>query len=150
MIATVLNDLYIDLPPIPNIGEAELANLDEPSPPNAILLESILRSAIWDHITYNLSTRDTRPLLRPLRDQPGNPNRRTVRESISPLLSKMHVMLSPDFCQEDEKHRQHRGFLREVVYSAQNYWEGNDWGPFTTEGKVDWKLVDAVGSVMSE
>jgi hypothetical protein len=61
----------------------------------------------------------------------------------------MHALLSPNFSQEDASHRSHRGFLREVVYGSQNYWDGNDWGPFTPQGKVDWKLVDAIASVMS-
>lgn len=40
--------------------------------------------------------------------------------------------------------------MRELVYSQKNFTEGNDWGPFTPDGKVDWVLVDALGSVMSE
>lgn len=40
--------------------------------------------------------------------------------------------------------------MRELVYSQKNFTERNDWGPFTPDGKVDWVLVDALGSVMSE
>lgn len=40
--------------------------------------------------------------------------------------------------------------MRELVYSQKNFTEMNDWGPFTPDGKVDWVLVDALGSVMSE
>lgn len=40
--------------------------------------------------------------------------------------------------------------MRELVYSQKNFTESNDWGPFTSDGKVDWVLVDALGSVMSE
>lgn len=40
--------------------------------------------------------------------------------------------------------------MRELVYSQKNFTDSNDWGPFTPDGKVDWVLVDALGSVMSE
>ena len=39
--------------------------------------------------------------------------------------------------------------MREVVYSANNFTEKNDWGPFQTDGTVDWVLTDALATVMS-
>jgi len=135
-------DMYLDLPASSNfLGQETL---------NGHLLESILRSEAFSYIYLNLSTRETKPLLRPLRAQPGNPNRRTLREVVNPDLSRLHVLLSSDFTNDDLVQRQHRGFLRETVYSAANFQPRNDNGPFTEEGKVDWTLVDAIGSVMSE
>ncbi|ORY33049.1 hypothetical protein BCR39DRAFT_520922 [Naematelia encephala] len=115
---------------------------------NGPILESIIRSEAFKHIYYNLSTKETKPLLRPLRGQPGNPNRRAHREVVHPDLSRLHLLLPPDFCHEDVSHRQHRGYLREVVYNQSNFQPRNDWGPFTPDGKVDWTLLDAIGSVM--
>lgn len=40
--------------------------------------------------------------------------------------------------------------MREVVYTASNYSESNDYGPFKSDGSVDWSLMDAISSVMSE
>ncbi len=143
-------DMYLDLPASNDPTPSTLNPLGKDETINGHLLELILRSEAFQHIYLNLSTRETKPLLRPLRDQPGNPNRRAHREVVNPHISRLHVLLSPDFIHDDLVHRQHRGYLREVVYSAPNFQHRNDWGPFTDEGKVDWTLVDAIGSVMSE
>jgi hypothetical protein len=63
---------------------------------------------------------------------------------------RLHVLLPPDFDSDDELHATTRGRLREMVYSAGNYGESNDWGPFMSDGTVNWGLVDAIGTVMSE
>jgi hypothetical protein len=36
------------------------------------------------------------------------------------------------------------------VYGASNYRADNDWAPLHPSGKVNWTLVNAVSSVMSE
>ena len=140
--------MYLDLPALDesSSGSNPFASEDTINGP---LLESMLRSEAFQHIYMNLSTRETKPLLRPLRDQPRNPNRRTHREVVNPDLSRLHALLAPDFG-EEEVDRQQRGYLREVVYSSENFQGRNDWAPLTDEGKVDWTLVDAIGAVMSK
>lgn len=148
MIYTTLLDLYLDLPALSPPTESS------PSPEtealNISLLETILRSPMFSHLYYTLSYHKTQPTLRPLANQSANPLRRATRTSIHPGLSRLHCLLPPDFDQGDEAHRIHRGYLRETVYNGGNYTKKNDWGPFTEDGKVDWALVDAVSSVMSE
>ena len=109
----------------------------------------MLRSDTFQYIYYNLLLRESKPPLRPLQSQPGNPNRRIHRKVLNPDLSRLHLLLPPEFHTDEVLHRNHRGYLREVVYSGSNFGEINDWGPFTADGKVDWTLVDALGSVMS-
>lgn len=123
---------------------------EDPTPLNTSILEPILRSPLFHHIYHTLALRLTKPLLRPLRAQPGNPNRRAQHEVVNKDLMRLHVLLPPDFDSDDESHAITRGRLREMVYSAGNYGESNDWGPFKSDGKVDWGLVDAIGTVMSE
>lgn len=89
-------------------------------------------------------------MLRPLRGQIGNPNRRPIREVINPNLSRLHAILCPEYNKDEIEDRQHRGWMREVVYTASNYSESNDYGPFKPDGSVDWSLMDAISSVMSE
>ncbi|CAD6574942.1 MAG: hypothetical protein TREMPRED_001257 [Tremellales sp. Tagirdzhanova-0007] len=148
LICSTLLDMYLDLPAsgCPSNTAPSFAGYEETN--NGHIIESILRSDAFQYIYLNLSTRETKPLLRPLRAQPGNPNRRSHKEVVNPHLSRLHVLLSPDFNHDIIVHRQHRGYLREVVYSASNFQQRNDWGPFTEDGKVDWTLVDAIGSVM--
>lgn len=116
---------------------------------NALIIQVMLRSDAFKHLTVNLSTRETQPLLRQLPNQSSNPNRRAKKEIINPKLSRLHTLLPAEFNMDIPAHRQHRGFLRELVYSAGNYGRFNDYGPFTVDGKVDWVLVDAIASVMS-
>ena len=140
--------MYLDLP----------ASNDPPGGPssgtedtrNGHLIASMIRSDAFRHLYFHHSTTETKPLLRPLREQPGNPNRRSQKRSVNPHLMRLHVLLSPDFVGSDEVIRHHRGWLREMVYSAINYTEENDWGPFYPDGTVNWTLVDSIGSVMSE
>lgn len=73
-----------------------------------------------------------------------------VQVCTHPKLAKLHTLLPPRYDENEEQDREWRGFMRELVYSQKNFTERNDWGPFTPDGKVDWVLVDALGSVMSE
>lgn len=142
LICNTLIDMYLDLPP------ASPGTLPDPETQNATPLTAYLRSPIFQHMYYNLSISETQSTLRPLRGNIQSPHRKPSRKVINPLISRLHVLLSPDFFDAPEQ-RNHRGFLREAVYSSTNYGEYNDWGPFTSDGKVDWTLVDAIGSVMS-
>lgn len=132
--------MYLDLPP-PGIDNEAL---------NITPLETALRSSTFTHIFNNYSNQSVKPLFRPLRGQPGNPNRRAQREVLNPDLMRLHALLPPRFEHEDAVDRQMRGWLRELVYTASNYGEHNDWGPFKSDGTVDWSLVDAIGSIMGE
>lgn len=136
-IVSTLLQMYLDLP-------AEGDTL------NCALLEMALRSPAFTHLFNNYSNQSVKPLLRPLRGQPGNPNRRAQREVLNPDLMRLHALLPPAFDHEDAVDRQMRGWLRELVYTGNNYGEDNDWGPFKPDGTVDWSLVDAIGSIMSE
>lgn len=135
-IVETLLQMYLDLPVD---GDAQ----------NIALLEMALRSPAFTHLYNNYSNQSVKPLLRPLRGQPGNPNRRAQREVLNPDLMRLHVLLPPRFDHEDPVDRQMRGWLRELVYTSSNHDEDNDWGPFKTDGTVNWSVVDAVGSVMS-
>lgn len=146
-------DLYLDMPALPRPDTCEddvSADSESPEALNIPLLETILRSPLFSHIYYNLSYRKAQPTLRPLIRHSANPLRRTTREGIHPELSMLHCLLQPDFDQSDPVHRTHRGHLRETVYNGANFTEKNDWAPLTPEGRVDWALLDAISSVMSE
>ena len=153
LIVSTLMDMYLDLPASPDpvhSDSCQSSSLASDETRNGLTLATLLRSDVFKHIYLNLSTRETKPLLRPLRAQPGNPNRRSMREAVNPDLMRLHVLLAPEFLSNDEVHRKQRGYLREVVYSASNFSERNDWAPLHADGSVDWTLVDAIGSVMSE
>jgi hypothetical protein len=90
------------------------------------------------------------PTLRVLRNQTASTRRRSTREDVHVGLSMLHCLLPPDYESESEMHRVHRGHLRETVYTDTNFTVLNDWGPFTPEGGVDWRLLDAISTVMSE
>ncbi|EIW66016.1 hypothetical protein TREMEDRAFT_35450, partial [Tremella mesenterica DSM 1558] len=145
LISNTLLDLYLDLPASPSPENNPLAREDTL---NGAIIEPILRSDMFKHVITHLSTRETTPALRPLNDQPGNPNRRVHREVINPILPRLHALLPPQFEKDIPADRLHRGFLREAVYAASNYTYKNDWSPLTSEGKVNWTLVDAIGSIM--
>jgi hypothetical protein len=76
-------------------------------------------------------------------------NHRVECRVLNSDLSRLHTILAPDFAHDNPIHREHRGYLREVVYTGSNFTYRNDWGPFHSDGTVDWTLVDALGSVMS-
>ena len=131
--------MYLDLPAD---GEGEAMNI----PP----LESALRSPAFSHLFNNYSNQSVKPLLRPLRGQPGNPNRRAQREVLNPDLMRLHSLLPPLRDTENAVDRQMRGWLRELVYTGSNYGQDNDWGPFKSDGTVNWSLVDAISFIMSK
>lgn len=151
LICQTLLDLYLDLPPCADDRETPIKQSNTVEDPmNSACLETILRSDAFAHLYYNVAVRESKQSLRPLSHQPTNPNRRPHKQVVNPIISRLHCLLSPDFDGDDAEHRQHRGWLREVVYSGSNFSVRNDWAPLTTEGKVNWDLVDAVASVMSE
>jgi hypothetical protein len=136
MIAATLLQMYLDLP------------ADE-DPLNVVALEAALRSDTFQHIYYNHAFRVIPPSrnLRPRRDTRSQ--YREKHEVVYPDLLRLHVLLAPSFDQEVAEQRKVRGWLREIVYTGSNYGEWNDWGPFDAEGRVNWGMVDAIGSVMS-
>lgn len=131
--------MYLDLP---SAGDGEVMNTTP--------LENTLRSPAFTYLYNNYSNQTVKPLLRPLRGQPGNPNRRAQREILNPDLMRLHALLPPTYVHENAVDRQMRGWLRELVYTGNNYGEDNDWGPFKSDGTVNWSLVDAISFVMSE
>lgn len=136
MMAATLLQMYLDLP-----ADGE--------PRNVQALEAALRSDTFQHIYYNYAFRPIPPSrnLRPRRDTRSQYRER--HEVALPDLFRLHVLLAPFFDQEKAEQRKARGLLREIVYTGSNYGEWNDWGPFTSDGKVNWGMVDAIGSVMS-
>ncbi|KAK4685719.1 hypothetical protein P7C73_g4430, partial [Tremellales sp. Uapishka_1] len=154
LICSTLLELYVDLPASlieddteGTIATSAFARADSLNGP---LLEMALRSELFAHIYYHLIMKEFTPQLRELPNinQSARPLRKRRKEVVDARWSRLHVLLSPDFQHEDPTHRSHRGYLREVVYSAKNYSSKNDWAPLDEEGKVDWNLVDAVGFVM--
>lgn len=78
----------------------------------------------------------------PLRDQ--------HRVTGNPTLARLHALVPAELDPDVEQHRQHRGFLRELVYGCRHYRRDNDYAPLSPDGTVDWHLVNAIGTVMSE
>jgi len=146
-IVTTLLDLYLDLPALAD--DEDGANGSDTEARNTAPLVDFLRSPAFEYIILKLSLKETRPSLRPLRGQPANPNRRLQRNILSSELSRLHLLLPPLMGDNEEEHRQYRGAMREIVYSAANFTENNDYAPLDRDGKVDWKLLDAIGTVMS-
>ena len=148
-IVSTLLDLYLDLPArSPDDGDEK--DEADAEARNSAPLADFIRSPAFEHIVLKLSLKETLPSLRPLRGQAANPNRRAQRQMHSPDLSRLHLLLPPSMDDNEDEHRQYRGAMREIVYSAANFGEENDYAPLDREGKVDWKLLDAIGAVMSE
>jgi hypothetical protein len=63
---------------------------------------------------------------------------------------RLHALLPPVYEHDNAVNRQMRGWLRELVYTGNNYGEDNDWGPFKPDGTVNWSLLDAISFIMSE
>lgn len=117
---------------------------------NAALLHEYLTSPVFEHLVLHCATRETKPLLRPIPGRLGSPLRRTCREVINPNLSRLHCLLPPSLDAGDKLQCDYRGFVRELVYSSSHYQERNEWAPLDERGRVDWTLVDAISTVMSE
>lgn len=140
--------MYLDLPTFP--PNTSLNSLLFGSKENHVALLGLLESKAFWHLCYNCSREETPSQLRALRSQPSNPNRRTVKRVINPALSRLHLLVGPDAWEDAfPEHVAHKGFLRELVYTATHYREANDWGPFHEDGTVDWVLLDALGTIMS-
>lgn len=75
---------------------------------------------------------------------------RPQRITRNPTLARLHVLLPAELDADVYHHRQHRGYLRELVYGAKYYRAANDYAPLKEDGTVDWHLVNAVGTVMSK
>lgn len=146
-IVTTMLDLYLDLPARPD--EDDIDDEADTEARNTAPLVDFLRSPAFEYIILKLSLKETLPSLRPLRGQAANPNRRPQRNMHSSALSRLHLLLPPSIDESDDEQRQYRGAMREIVYSAPNFREENDYAPLDRDGKVDWKLLDAIGTVMS-
>lgn len=167
MICETLLDMYIDLPSIPEKNnnkelnersmddhETEDDNADTDASSveskNIALLRTCLSSPLFEFMALRTSLKETTPILRPLPSRSGCPLRRTVREPVNPIFSRLHCLLPPTLHEEIPLHREYRGYMRETVYTAKNYQEANEWAPLKPDGTVDWRLVDALSTVMSE
>lgn len=177
-ICDTLLDMYMDLPAASTglLGndtsclEADIFHRFYSSKPalNPSVLSYLLSSPCFSHLYHHYRILPSSPpptkRLRPRGSSSSNINddaatnptlsfhsvRFKVQVCTHPKLAKLHTLLPPRYDENDEQDREWRGFMRELVYSQKNFTEMNDWGPFTPDGKVDWVLVDALGSVMSE
>ncbi|KAK8844022.1 hypothetical protein IAR55_006815 [Kwoniella newhampshirensis] len=146
LVLETLLEMYLDLPAAPDQNNTNPHATHESR--NVYFLNPYLNSPLFTYIYHHLRLAEVKQVLRPLPGQAGNPNRRTVRRVINPVLSRLHCLVPPDYDDANSEDREWRGYVREVVYSGKNYQEKNDWGPFHPDGKVDWTLVDAISSVM--
>ncbi|OWZ39488.1 hypothetical protein C356_04100 [Cryptococcus neoformans c45] len=173
-ICDTLLDMYMDLPAsFPGLGddpsclEADNFNRFYSSKPalNSSVLSYLLSSPCFSDLYhhYRILPSSPQPIQR-LRSRPSSSSnndnaiespaltfhsvRLQVQVCTHPKLAKLHTLLPPRYDENEEQDREWRGFMRELVYSQKNFTERNDWGPFTPDGKVDWVLVDALGSVM--
>jgi hypothetical protein len=135
-------NVAIDASTAPTASESESKN--------ATTLHSYLVSPVFQHLVLHCATRETQPILRPIPGRLGSPLRRTFREIINPNLSRLHCLLPPNLERDDKLQCDYRGFVRELVYSSSHYQERNEWAPLDERGRVDWRLVDAISTVMSE
>ncbi|WVQ81288.1 hypothetical protein IAT38_003411 [Cryptococcus sp. DSM 104549] len=159
LICDTLLDLYLDAPPALNYYP------NHPVDPNATsystnceLLEGLIESPLFvdlyhHHIKATMPTPPHEPSLRPYPSAGASASAmRTQRPEdrlrTSPKLARLHCFLPPIYDKDDDRDREWRGEVRKVVYSAKNFGDWNDWGPFTRDGKIDWVLMDALGSVM--
>lgn len=145
IIADTLLEMYLDLPAItpssPDPSHHSGRNVD--------FLTNFLSSEAFHHVMLHLSSREIPSTLRQLRHQPGNPNRKAQREAQNPKLNRLATLICPSYLERVDEDRRYRGRMREIVYTASNFYEENDWGPFHPDGTVDWVLVDALSCVMS-
>ncbi|WVO22498.1 uncharacterized protein IAS62_003828 [Cryptococcus decagattii] len=171
-ICGALLDMYMDLPAT-STGLISCSETDDvrhfySSKPalNPSVLSYLLSSPCFSHLYnhYRILPSSPPPAQR-LRPRPNSSSNTNVNASANPTLplhsvgghiqvcthpklAKLHTLLPPKYDENNEEDREWRGFMRELVYSQKNFTESNDWGPFTSDGKVDWVLVDALGSVM--
>lgn len=166
--------MYMDLPatstgPISRLEADDFHCLYSSTPAlNPSVLSYLLSSPCFSHLynQYRILPSSPPPTQR-LRPRPNSSSNRNASASANltlplhsvgghiqicthPKLAKLHTLLPPKYDENNEQDREWRGFMRELVYSQKNFTESSDWGPFTPDGKVDWVLVDALGSVMSE
>lgn len=151
-VADTLLQMALDVPPMPeDLEESPSSSTDAPNKTSTNIheLQGLLATPAFYHLCYHCSKAETQPQLRPLRSQPSSLLRRPVKKVINPVLSRLHAISASHLEQGGSDRAEHRGFLRSLVYSAKNYREANDWGPFHEDGTVDWALFDAIASVMS-
>lgn len=143
LIADTLLQMYLDLPGISPDSPARGSSR------NVDFLSEFLTSEAFRLVMLHLSSREIPSTLRQLRHQPGNPNRRPQRQARNSKLNRLATLVTPDLEETSADDRNYRGRMREIVYNASNFHEGNEWGPFHSDGTVDWVLVDALSCVMS-
>ncbi|WWD21323.1 hypothetical protein CI109_105807 [Kwoniella shandongensis] len=146
LVLETLLDMYLDLPASVSYENSDPHATHDSR--NVHFLNSYLRTPLFAYIYHHLRLAETKQVLRPLPGQVGNPNRRTDRRVMNPILSRLHCLMPPEYDDATVEDREWRGYVREVVYNGKNFQERNDWGPFREDGKVDWTLVDAISSVM--
>ncbi|WVQ74444.1 hypothetical protein IAR50_004045 [Cryptococcus sp. DSM 104548] len=156
LICDTLLDMYLDLPHIEEdeYPEESQTSYHPRASKNTPILSYLCSSPLFIHIyrKHRLCPQSpNHPRLRPLagaRQIPQWSVRRQIKIQTNPKLARLHTLLPPHFDENDEADREWRGFMRELVYSIKGFSEANDYGPFHTDGTVDWVICDAVGSVM--
>ena len=118
-------------------------------PTNSVLLSFYLTTPAFQTIYYKVVTQKDPTQLRII---PGNASslRNPENKSIPPLLCKLHLLNPSQSRSVTEQSKLLRGEQRRITYSMTNFPADCGYGPFDRQGKVDWRMVDAVGSVMSE
>lgn len=145
-IANTLLGLYLDLPADADPDSGNPFAFFAARTRNVPLLTPLLYGKALRHLYLHTQTN---------RLEGGHNLRR--KNGLHPGLSRLHCLMTTEL---DDDHgrigvyrkvlRNHRGLMRETCYSARNFKSRNDWGPFTPQGKVEWGLLNALSTVMSE
>lgn len=142
-ICETLHDVLLDIPALQPGEEPK----DEPI--NANLLTFYLVTPAFQVLYYNITTRTDQPQLRELSNSSSS-LRKPIHRPIPPLLSKLHVLNPSQSRSVTSQMKLQRAEQRRVAYSIENYTADCGFGPFDSAGRVNWGMVDALGSVMSE
>lgn len=146
-IAHTLLSLYLDLPPDADPECEDPFVFFASRTRNAPLLSKLLYGKALRHLYLHSSPSGA----------PGHGHNLRRKGGLHPGLSRLHCLMTTEL---DDDHgrigvyrkvlRNHRGLMRETCYAARNFRSRNDWGPFLPDGRVDWGLLNALSTVMSE
>lgn len=144
-ISEILLSLALDLPASTPSPEGVGASVTSTS--GLSRLDALLRSPAFRHLYAHAATREPyRSSFEPVTSGRIRWYPRPKRDIVNPTLCRLHLLLPPNL----EVDVRRRALLRLLVYSSENFTPANDRGPFHLDGRVNWALLDAAGTVMRE
>jgi hypothetical protein len=146
----VYNKMYLELltHTVKRDNDSPITNDNDNDKDDAVATRT--RSASTSTSTSGSGSAYTPPHALPLPRTVPIPLRNPNRVTGNPTLARLHALVPAELDPDVEQHRQHRGYLRELVYGSRHYRADNDYAPLSPDGTVDWHLVNAIGTVMSK